>query len=144
MHLQIVSLNMRYSFETKNTDNILVAVLPGGRCLEFQVSDAEVNALMYSESSQDTEPQDTQVFEAAVQLPVPATTTVRTFDHRGVTAVPGTDEAAFGEVERNVQPPSVPRSSTIESDSAGNPVVQPRPRPAPVDDLDEDTGARSI
>jgi len=46
MQLQILALDMRYSFKTKTTQNILKAVLPSGRFLEFEVSEEEVTAMM--------------------------------------------------------------------------------------------------
>jgi len=46
MQLQILALDMRYSFETKTTQNILKAVLPSGRLLEFEVSEEEIQTMM--------------------------------------------------------------------------------------------------
>jgi hypothetical protein len=37
---------MRYSFDTHMTVTVMVAALPNGRHLEFEVSDEEVTALM--------------------------------------------------------------------------------------------------
>jgi hypothetical protein len=37
---------MRYSFDTHMTINVMVAALPSGRYLEFEVSDEEITALM--------------------------------------------------------------------------------------------------
>lgn len=60
MHLQITALDMRYSFETHMTSNILKAVLPGGRQLEFEVSEAEVAALIEADATKETETQPYQ------------------------------------------------------------------------------------
>jgi hypothetical protein len=174
MHLQVTSLDMRYSFETKTTTSTLRAVLPTGRELEFEVSEEEINVLM---ALDHTEPQSSiqvtenplpeeprllewallsdQILEPSMKdalyragLPPTVTEDQLVDAMRSIVTVTESNTShklvsELGIVERGVQLPSQPRSRRVESDERGNPVVEPRAVPVP-DDIDDDTGARSI
>jgi len=136
MHLQVTSLDMRYSFETKTTVNVLRAVLPNGRHLEFEVSEEEIQTMLALDQMEVP-------FDAQYREPKPSAYQLVSEPLEDTHEETDESPVQLGVVERNVSIPQQRRSRYVESDERGNPVVEPRAVPVP-DDVDDDTGARSI
>lgn len=171
MQLEVIAVNMRYSFDRKVTENFLVIRLPSGNELSVPVSEEDVNALLQEPVQQekpasanvpiDPTDQSTQMV-AWMQVPdniLPPIVKAE-FQRRGVPAtLPVTEageiareiigelsreEAGIDEVEHDVRLPQSNGAGRrhVEADERGNPLVD---APAmQTDDQDEETGVRSI